>query len=376
MSVRQAQVAPLHEALQNTRGGGLVPVSSMIIALAATCRIYGDNKGSGFLLSYKLPDNKSRKLVATNHHVLEDKGQANSCEVWFDFDEEGASPTRVKLDSAGYFVTNKELDITLVAIAEGYMSKIDARRAIDLPHKAVEPKGGDQVYIFQHPEGKPKHFSSQCVIAFDEIKAEIRYNADTGPGSSGAAVLNSGGTLVGIHRSGGYSGNSGTYVGSILQWLDREPKPQPDRTPLTPSERMFFDGLKDGRGRYMIDDCGLYVSPREGKDCCQLKKKHGEEGKDFERMVPKIDEKEGTIRFLTKHTHKRNSQYLEGNGPEEKVGKGDYGTTYRVQVEGDKCIFWRMYGGRKLYLNTNRDNLIESYNSLKFTLNTVGYDRP
>ena len=85
---------------------------------------------------------------------------------------------------------------------------------------APEPTEGDQVIIFQHPQGRPKEFSGDKLLHVE--KPFVRYRADTDKGSSGSPVVTTTGLkLIAVHHGGkaelGY--NRGTLCSEILVHL-------------------------------------------------------------------------------------------------------------------------------------------------------------
>ena len=93
---------------------------------------------------------------------------------------------------------------------------------------APEPTEGDQVIIFQHPQGRPKEFSGDKILHVE--KPFVRYRADTDKGSSGSPVVTTTGLkLIAVHHGGKAefnlrSGVPFVFVGSgkerLIQLLD------------------------------------------------------------------------------------------------------------------------------------------------------------
>lgn len=113
----------------------------------------------------------------------------------------------------------KELDYSFTGIQ---------RESIEALHPGVipielkqEPKisEGDEIFIPQHPKGRPKEFSQDKIIAVEP--PFVYYKADTETGSSGAPVLwklN----LVAIHQKGSeeQNYNKGVLCSEILSHLN------------------------------------------------------------------------------------------------------------------------------------------------------------
>jgi V8-like Glu-specific endopeptidase len=157
--------------------------------------------GTGFLVS--------PRLLLTNNHVLTTADTAASSLVEFDYQEgpDGVPlpVTKVGLDPAALFVTDRGLDFTLVAIRPA----IDARaRVADLGYLPMA--GGDDAYvigenvsIIQHPNGEMK----QLALRDNQVIGEsdggyLHYRTGTMPGSSGSPVFNDEFELVALHHSG------------------------------------------------------------------------------------------------------------------------------------------------------------------------------
>ena len=77
---------------------------------------------------------------------------------------------------------------------------------------------GDEIFIFQHPRGRPKEFSHEQIMVVE--RPFVYYKADTDTGSSGSPVLRNL-KLLAVHhkgREGEY--NKGTLCSEILKHLN------------------------------------------------------------------------------------------------------------------------------------------------------------
>ena len=157
--------------------------------------------GTGFLVS--------PQLLLTNNHVLKTAEAAAASFVEFDYQEgtDGAPlpVTKVGLDPAAFFVTDRALDFTMVAVRPG----ADARaRMMALGYLPMT--GGDDGYvigenvtIIQHPNGKAKQVALRDNQVIGESAAKyLHYRTGTMPGSSGSPVFNDDFELVALHHSG------------------------------------------------------------------------------------------------------------------------------------------------------------------------------
>lgn len=94
---------------------------------------------------------------------------------------------------------NKERDYALL--------QMDPAPAAYLPMKIYQPEVGTEISIFSHPRRRPLEWSGTCAIeryfekeGVAEKNTQIAYQCDTEGGSSGAAVLNSYGEIIGVHN--------------------------------------------------------------------------------------------------------------------------------------------------------------------------------
>lgn len=141
-------------------------------------------------------------LLLTNNHVLGSAGRAVDATVTFDYqwDEAGTTIGPIRsfgLDPTALFVTDPDLDVTLVAVA-GDTSDFGAVRLAPGATVLV----GERVNIVQHPADRPKQIALRENQVVDVLDDHLHYVADTAPGSSGAPVFNDQWQLVALHRSG------------------------------------------------------------------------------------------------------------------------------------------------------------------------------
>lgn len=172
--------------------------------------------GTGFMIS--------PRLLMTNNHVLRDSRDAAFSHIEFDnqLDLTGIllQPITYRLDPNAFFATSRELDVTIVAVAE---------RTAPLPlvsfgwNKLIEEEGkvviGEYMNVIQHPEGRPKECSFRANQLTDVFTSFLHYQTDTEPGSSGSPVFNDQWEVVGLHHSGVPKRNA---AGKILNKKGKE----------------------------------------------------------------------------------------------------------------------------------------------------------
>ena len=160
----------------------------------------------------------SPRLLLTTNHVLGSVQEALYSEVEFDYQYdrlERLLPVRIYgLEPQTFFLTNPELDYTLVAVRELSLDGISLERygwsrLIGEQGKALL---GDALNIIQHPQGEAKQIvlrSNQLIDLFDQF---AHYVNGTEPGSSGSPVYNDQWEMVALHHSGVPKMEDGHYV--------------------------------------------------------------------------------------------------------------------------------------------------------------------
>lgn len=163
----------------------------------------GQNQGygTGFMVS--------PRLLLTNNHVLSSIREAASSRVEFNYqdDTEGSllSSVTFNLDPEAFFVTDRHLDYSLVAVGErsrddgGTLDQFGWNRLIEEEGKVIL---GEYINIIQHPNGEPKQLALRENQLVDLLEEFMHYETDTGPGSSGSPVFNDQWEVVGLHHSG------------------------------------------------------------------------------------------------------------------------------------------------------------------------------
>jgi len=168
--------------------------------------------GSGFLFG--------EDLLLTNHHVLEDRTQAQTAKAQFNYQQTldglAAQFDEYELDPDSLFFTSEDHDWSAVKVKAKDGESVGKKWA-PLKLSEQDPKIDDFTIIIQHPSGGPKQIALyHNVIAFvDPAKRVVQYLTDTEPGSSGSPVFDTSWNVIALHHSGG--------------WL-REPGADPKKT--------------------------------------------------------------------------------------------------------------------------------------------------
>ncbi|MFE6096607.1 endonuclease [Streptomyces massasporeus] len=181
-------VAFLEDGVRASRSVGRVTISGP-----------GGGHGTGFLVS--------SSLLLTNNHVLRDARVAGRSTVAFAFqdgvDGNPLTPAVFQLEPARFFVTDRALDYSLVAVAplgaQGEELSSFGRLVLsDAQGKVVV---GEFVNIVQHPRGEPKQLALRDNQIMDVLERFLHYESDTREGSSGSPVFNDQWEVVALHHS-------------------------------------------------------------------------------------------------------------------------------------------------------------------------------
>ena len=162
---------------------------------------------TGALLGYGTGFLVSPRLLITNNHVLGSAGEASHSLVEFNYQiglMGQISPSRFfPLVPQDFFLTNAELDYTLVAVRdqqpEAALASFGWNRLIGETGKAII---GESLNIIQHPNGEPKQVALRANELIDVLDDFLHYKTDTAPGSSGSPVFNDQWEVVALHHSG------------------------------------------------------------------------------------------------------------------------------------------------------------------------------
>ncbi|MGW0712199.1 endonuclease [Streptomyces sp. NPDC002643] len=181
-------VAFLEKGAQVARAVGRISISGP-----------GGGHGTGFMVS--------PSLLLTNNHVLRGQEEARRSTVAFGLqagvDGRPLAPAVFQLEPHRFFATDRELDFSLVAVAE------HGTRGEALAPFGRLPLGEEQgrivigefVNIVQHPRGEPKQVALRENQVVDILDRFLHSTADTLQGSSGSPVFNDQWEVVALHHS-------------------------------------------------------------------------------------------------------------------------------------------------------------------------------
>ena len=181
----------------------------------SVCRISTPSgKGTGFLIG--------TNVLLTNNHVLPSVAEAAGSVAEFNF-EDGLTPIVVNLTPDKLYITDQDLDFTVVACDS---TGIEDMPFIPLSRDPATITRNERVAIIQHPAGRPKEcalHNSDVVRVQDKV---IHYRTDTEPGSSGSPVFNDRWELVALHHAGWFEAdgraiNEGIRIPGIVAKLEQ-----------------------------------------------------------------------------------------------------------------------------------------------------------
>ncbi|MGV9943504.1 endonuclease [Streptomyces sp. NPDC003401] len=183
-----APVAFLEEGFQVSRSVGRVTITGP-----------GGGHGTGFMVS--------PSLLLTNNHVLRDVADADRSRVAFSLqdgvDGNPLTPSIFALEPQRFFVTDRALDYSLVAVAPrgSRGEELSSFGRLVLSEAQGKAVIGEFVNIIQHPRGEPKQIALRENQIVDVLERFLHYESDTREGSSGSPVLNDQWEVVALHHS-------------------------------------------------------------------------------------------------------------------------------------------------------------------------------
>lgn len=182
-------------------GAAFLPIGAAV--RRSVGRVIEHSSGFGFGTGFMV----SPTLLMTNNHVLPSAADAQKSAIEFDYLDDptdSSSATSVHtLDPMRFFVTDEELDFTLVAVTLASTTGTELSRGWS-PLIAQSGKAliSERVNIIQHPSGKPQQLALRDNKIVDLVGDFLHYEADTQPGSSGSPVYNDQWELAALHHAG------------------------------------------------------------------------------------------------------------------------------------------------------------------------------
>ena len=216
----------------------LFPISYLQIGLnesKSVCRI-SIRDSRGVVVGYGTGFLVSPHIILTNNHVINSYQTASNSIAEFNYqDDENFMPCTTynfRLDPEAFFITDEDLDFTLVGVKENSTTQ---KHLEDFGYLKMSQKQGtilpeEYVSIIQHPKGGPKSITLRENKVSRIKESFIHYLTDTEPGSSGSPVFNDQWTLVALHHAGvpnpeqkdEWIANEGILIFSIVNYLAKK----------------------------------------------------------------------------------------------------------------------------------------------------------
>lgn len=125
----------------------------------------------------------------------------------FHYDSDSVIPHKIRLAPDTLFFTSRGLDFSAV----GLESRLESAGHIPpSPGPAGEPEA--PLRMIHHPRGRPKEVAEGCAVGPCDERY-IRYEASSDYGSSGGALIDPSGHLVGIHVRGDHRSDPDSSIG-------------------------------------------------------------------------------------------------------------------------------------------------------------------
>jgi endonuclease G, mitochondrial len=179
------------------------------------------NAGSSYATGFMV----SPSLLLTTNRILPSPDIAAVTTVDFDYEltaGELKRPHTFKLGPDRFFLTNPELDFTLVHVSD----PTDLVSLSDFGFNRLNGElgkilCGESINIIHYPEAGPKSVLLRSGVLRDYIDDYLHYEAATSPGSLGAPIFNDQWEVIGLHHStasvAGNLINEGIRTSSILR---------------------------------------------------------------------------------------------------------------------------------------------------------------
>ena len=201
----------------------------------------GEASGTGFLVA--------EKLLLTAQHVVEAAAgiiaEPDSIEVTFDFRyqpytttvEAGdtvpvvavvhhSPPTDLERSPAkcvDWEASDQYLDYAILQLQRRSPilspGRLGSRGHYQIPFNPPTIARGQVLFLGHHPRGETIKYAHLTLPELNKNKTRIKYQADTTRGSSGGAIVNDGGQLVGLHHYASNTDKHGVPIAAVVQDL-------------------------------------------------------------------------------------------------------------------------------------------------------------
>ncbi|MEM7249385.1 MAG: thrombospondin type 3 repeat-containing protein, partial [Acidobacteriota bacterium] len=185
--------------------------------------------------------------VLTNEHCISSQADVSAAELWFNFqavdcDDFNDIPVIVAGDA--FIEDSNSKDFALLTVTDPELIADFGALQVD----ARKPDKGEEIYIPQHPAGRPKQFGIDSDLDDDDLcrvrkrtSKRAKYKCDTLGGSSGSPVLaRSSHRVLALHHQAGWSFNRGVRMDKIWPLIEEHFE---SCCPTSPADEPAFDGL-------------------------------------------------------------------------------------------------------------------------------------
>lgn len=165
---------------------------------AATCKIFNENlTGTGFLVRLPISLNERNLCgLMTNNHVLGKNDIMDGGKLHLKFEYPVKREVEIQITPGCFRFTSPLLDVTFVEIDSINLSFLETNSTITKKQKA---------FIVQFPKEENLSFAQGCIRAFWGF--DIIHEISTGSGSSGSALFDFNGKVIGVHKQANQNEN-------------------------------------------------------------------------------------------------------------------------------------------------------------------------
>ena len=157
----------------------------------ATCKIIKENcTGTGFLVRLPISLNERNLCgLMTNNHVLGKNDIMDGGKLHLKFEYPVKREVEIQITPGCFRFTSPLLDVTFVEIDSINLSFLETNSTITKKQKA---------FIVQFPKEENLSFAQGCIRTFCGF--DIIHEISTGSGSSGSALFDFNGKVIGVHK--------------------------------------------------------------------------------------------------------------------------------------------------------------------------------